>query len=52
MTLKGAISYEKILRLAGSSFALRSFKSDIESNIDKADTNWRHLTGLWPKPGS
>jgi YHS domain-containing protein len=37
--------YKGKLYLCGNQAALRSFKSDIDSNIEKADTNWRQLTG-------
>ena len=37
--------YKGKLYLCGNQAALRSFKSDIDSNIDKADTNWRRITG-------
>jgi YHS domain-containing protein len=37
--------YNGKLYLCGNQGALKSFKSDIDSNIEKADTNWRKLTG-------
>jgi YHS domain-containing protein len=37
--------YKGKLYLGGNQAALRSFMSDIDSNIDKADSNWRQLTG-------
>jgi len=37
--------YKGKLYLGGNQAALRSFKSNIDSNIEKADTNWRQLTG-------
>jgi YHS domain-containing protein len=37
--------YKGKLYLCGNQAALRSFKSDIDSNIEKADTNWRQLSG-------
>ena len=37
--------YKGKLYLCGNQTALKSFKSNIDSNIDKADTNWRQLTG-------
>jgi YHS domain-containing protein len=37
--------YKGKLYLCGNQAALRSFKSNIDSNIEKADTNWRQLTG-------
>jgi YHS domain-containing protein len=39
------IIYKGKLYICGNEGALKSFKSDIESNIDKADKNWRQLTG-------
>jgi len=33
------------LYFCGNQTALKSFKSNIDSNIEKADTNWRQLTG-------
>ena len=39
------VVYKGKLYLGGNQAALRSFKSNIDSNIDKADTNWRRLTG-------
>ena len=37
--------YKGKLYFCGNQTALKSFKSDIDSNIEKADTNWRQLTG-------
>jgi YHS domain-containing protein len=37
--------YKGKLYICGNQGALKSFKSDIDSNIDKADKNWRKLTG-------
>jgi YHS domain-containing protein len=37
--------YKGKLYLCGNQAALRSFRSNIDSNIEKADTNWRKLTG-------
>ena len=37
--------YKGKLYLCGNQAALRGFRSDIDSNIEKADTNWRQLTG-------
>ena len=37
--------YKGRLYLCGNQAALRSFKSNIDSNIEKADTNWRQLSG-------
>ena len=37
--------YKGKLYLCGNQAALRSFTSNIDSNIEKADTNWRQLTG-------
>ena len=37
--------YKGKLYLCGSDVALRGFRSNIDSNIEKADTNWRQLTG-------
>ena len=37
--------YKGKLYLCGNEGALKGFKSDIDSNIEKADTNWRQLTG-------
>jgi YHS domain-containing protein len=37
--------YKGKLYLCGSDAALRGFRSNIDSNIEKADTNWRQLTG-------
>jgi YHS domain-containing protein len=37
--------YKGKLYLCGNEDALRSFKSDIDSNIDKANSNWRRITG-------
>jgi YHS domain-containing protein len=36
--------YKDKLYLCGNEGALKAFKSDISSNIEKADTNWRQLT--------
>jgi YHS domain-containing protein len=37
--------YKGKLYLCGDEGALKEFKSDIDSDIEKADTNWRQLTG-------
>jgi YHS domain-containing protein len=37
--------YKAKLYLCGNQAALRGFRSNIDSNIDKADANWRKLTG-------
>ena len=37
--------YKGKLYLCGNQAALRSFKNNIDNNIEKADTNWRRLTG-------
>ena len=37
--------YKGKLYFCGNQSALKSFKSDIDSNIEKAGTNWRQLTG-------
>jgi YHS domain-containing protein len=37
--------YKGKLYICGNQGALKSFKSDIDSNIDKADKHWRQLTG-------
>jgi YHS domain-containing protein len=37
--------YKGKLYLCGNQGALKEFKSNIDSNIEKADTNWRQLTG-------
>jgi len=37
--------YKGKLYLCGNQAALRSFRSNIDSNIEKADTNWRKLSG-------
>jgi YHS domain-containing protein len=37
--------YKGKLYLCGNEGALKEFKSDIDSNIGKADTNWQKLTG-------
>jgi YHS domain-containing protein len=37
--------YKGKLYLCGNEGALKGFKSDIDSNIQKADTYWQHLTG-------
>ena len=39
------VVYKGKLYLGGNQAALRGFMSEIDSNIDKADTNWRQLTG-------
>jgi YHS domain-containing protein len=39
------IVYKGKLYICGNQGALKSFKSDIDSNIDKAEKNWRQLTG-------
>ena len=39
------IIYKGKLYLCGNQSALEIFTSDIDSNIEKADTNWRKLTG-------
>jgi YHS domain-containing protein len=39
------VVYKGKLYLAGNQAALSGFMSNIDSNIDKADTNWRQLTG-------
>ncbi len=36
--------YKGKLYLCGNEGALKVFKSDIDNNIEKADTNWRQLT--------
>jgi YHS domain-containing protein len=36
--------YKGKLYLCGNEGALKEFKTDIDSNIEKADTNWRQLT--------
>jgi YHS domain-containing protein len=38
------IVYKGKLYLCGNQAALTGFRSDIDSNIEKADTNWRQLT--------
>jgi YHS domain-containing protein len=38
--------YNGKLYLCGNQGALKSFKSNIDSNIEKADTNWRRLNGF------
>lgn len=38
--------YNGKLYVCGNQAALKSFKADIDANIDKADTNWRRLNGL------
>ena len=38
------IIYKGKLYLNGNQSALEIFKSNIDSNIEKADTNWRRLT--------
>ena len=37
--------YKGKLYLFGNQAALRGFRSNIDNNIEKADTNWRQLTG-------
>jgi YHS domain-containing protein len=37
--------YKGKLYFCGNQGALKSFRSDIDNNIDKADKNWRQLTG-------
>jgi YHS domain-containing protein len=37
--------YKGKLYFCGDQTALKSFNSNIDSNIEKADTNWRQLTG-------
>jgi YHS domain-containing protein len=37
--------YKGKLYLGGNEDALRSFKNDIDGNIDKANSNWRRITG-------
>ena len=37
--------YKGKLYLCGNEGVLKEFKSDIDSNIEKADTNWLHLVG-------
>ena len=37
--------YKGKLYICGNQAALRGFRSNIDSNIEKADTNWRQLTG-------
>jgi YHS domain-containing protein len=37
--------YKGKLYICGNEGALKAFKSDIDSNIEKADTNWLHLAG-------
>jgi YHS domain-containing protein len=39
------VVYKGKLYLCGDEGALKEFKSDIDSNIEKADTNWLHLVG-------
>lgn len=39
------IVYKGKLYLCGNQAALTGFRSNIDSNIEKADTNWRQLTG-------
>jgi YHS domain-containing protein len=36
--------YKGKLYLCGNEGALKEFKSDIDSNIEKADANWRQLS--------
>ena len=38
--------YNGKLYVCGNQAALKSFKTDIDANIDKADANWRRLNGL------
>jgi hypothetical protein len=38
--------YKGKLFLRGNQGALKGFKSNIDSNIEKADTNWRQLNGF------
>jgi YHS domain-containing protein len=37
--------YKGKLYICGNEGALKAFKSEIDSNIEKADTNWLHLVG-------
>ena len=37
--------YKGKLYFCGNEGALNEFKGDIDSNIEKADTNWLHLVG-------
>ena len=37
--------YKGKLYLCGNQDALKRFKVNIDDNIEKADTNWRQLTG-------
>ena len=37
--------YKGKLYLGGNEDAMKSFKTDIDDNIEKADTYWRQLTG-------
>jgi YHS domain-containing protein len=37
--------YKGKLYVCGNQTALKGFKSNIDSSIEKADTNWRQLTG-------
>jgi YHS domain-containing protein len=39
------VVYKGKLYLGGTQEALRSFKNEIDSNIEKADSNWRRITG-------
>jgi YHS domain-containing protein len=39
------VVYKGKLYLCGNQAALRTFKSNIDSNIEKAEANWRQLTG-------
>ncbi len=39
------IVYKGRLYICGNQGALKSFKTDIDDNIGKAETNWRQLTG-------
>jgi len=38
--------YKGKLYVCGNQGALKGFKSDIDGNIEKADTNWRQLSGV------
>jgi len=39
------VVYKGKLYIGGNQGALRNFKNDIDGNIDKADSNWRRITG-------
>jgi YHS domain-containing protein len=39
------VVYKGKLYICGDEGSLKEFKSDIDSNIEKADTNWLHLAG-------